>query len=86
MGVFEGYTQMNYGDPDHMVRFEYVKSIFPENFTMKDIVISFLTFIYTLVAIHAQRFPIVFPTYNFHLGLHIGQCGYYEGRGEDSHE
>lgn len=37
MGVFEGYTQMNYGDPDHMHRFELVKRIFPENFTMKDI-------------------------------------------------
>jgi hypothetical protein len=42
MGIFEGYTQMNYGDPDHMHRFELVKSIFAENFTMKDIVISFL--------------------------------------------
>jgi len=38
MGVFEGYTQMNYGDPDHMDRFELVKSIFPEKYTMKDIV------------------------------------------------
>jgi hypothetical protein len=41
MGIFEGYTQMNYGDPDHMVTFEFVKSIFPENFTMKDIVSCF---------------------------------------------
>ena len=38
MGVFEGYTQMNYGDPDYMDRFELVKSIFPEKYTMKDIV------------------------------------------------
>ena len=38
LGVFEGYTQMNYGDPDHMDRFEMLKRLFPENFTMKDIV------------------------------------------------
>jgi hypothetical protein len=73
MGIFEGYTQMNYGDPDHMVTFEFVKSIFPENFTMKDIVSCFFKIIGHLVAILAQRFPIVFPTYNIYLGLYIGQ-------------
>lgn len=36
MGVFEGYTAMNYGDPDHMQRFELLKSIFPDSYTMKD--------------------------------------------------
>jgi hypothetical protein len=86
MGVFEGYTQMNYGDPDHMSRFELVKSIFPENFTMKDIVSSFFKIIKTLVAILTQPFPVVFPNYNFHLGLYIGQCGHNEGRGEDPYE
>jgi hypothetical protein len=47
MGIFEGYTQMNYGDPDHMHRFELVKSIFAENFTMKDI-LQFLRSLFPL--------------------------------------
>lgn len=36
MGAFEGYTAMSYGDPDHMHRFELLKSIFPDSYTMKD--------------------------------------------------
>ena len=59
MGVFEGYTQMNYGDPDHMVRFEFVKSIFPENFTMKDIVSSF----FKSKLIQLQYLRSVFPLF-----------------------
>ncbi len=60
MGVFEGYTQMNYGDPDHMVRFEFVKSIFPENFTMKDIVSCFFK---NSLAIQLQYLRSVFPLF-----------------------
>lgn len=86
MGVFEGYTQMNYGDPDHMHRFELVKRIFPENFTMKDIVSISLLLYEHVVAILAQSFPVVFPVHHFHLGLHLGQCGHHAARRENSHE
>jgi hypothetical protein len=36
MGVLEGYTMLNYGDPDLEERFNRFKSIFPANNTMSD--------------------------------------------------
>lgn len=80
MGVFEGYTQMNYGDPDHMDRFELVKSIFPEKYTMKDIVPLIQNFNLFVVTILEKPLPVVFPAHNIHLGLHLGQHWYYECR------
>jgi hypothetical protein len=73
MGVFEGYTQMNYGDPDHMDRFELVKSIFPEKYTMKDIVPLIQNFNLFVVTILEKPLPVIFPAHNIHLGLHLGQ-------------
>jgi hypothetical protein len=37
MGAFEGYTSLNYGDPDHQSKFETLMSFFPASFTIKDI-------------------------------------------------
>ena len=37
MGVFEGYTMLNYGDPDHQSKFEALISLFPPSFMIRDI-------------------------------------------------
>ena len=37
MGIFEGYTSLNYGDPDHQSKFETLMSLVPPTFTIKDV-------------------------------------------------
>ena len=37
MGAFEGYTSINYGDPDHQSKFETLMSLVPPSFTIKDV-------------------------------------------------
>lgn len=37
MGVFEGYTSINYGDPDHQSKFDILMSLVPPTFTIKDV-------------------------------------------------
>lgn len=41
MAVADGYTQLNYGDPDKQQTFEYVRSFFPEKYTVKEDVIPY---------------------------------------------
>ncbi len=37
MGFLEGYTSINYGDPDHQSKFDTLLSIVPPTFTIRDI-------------------------------------------------
>jgi hypothetical protein len=37
LGVFEGYTSVNFGDPDHQVKFDTLISLFPSTYTIRDI-------------------------------------------------
>ncbi len=70
LAALEGYTQINYGDPDYMDGFERFKQLFPENFTMKDIVRLILLIIMCLVTILTQYFPSLFLASNPHFGLY----------------
>jgi hypothetical protein len=36
IAAFDGYTQINYGDPDKQATFDIIKSVFPGSFTMND--------------------------------------------------
>jgi hypothetical protein len=37
MGIFEGYTSINFGDPDHQAKFDTLMSMFPSTYTIRDI-------------------------------------------------
>jgi|LauGreDrversion4_2_1035121.scaffolds.fasta_scaffold717882_1 hypothetical protein len=65
MGVVEGYTMLNYGDPDLEERFEYFKSWFPSNNTMSDNVTQ-LHLYNTAIAKNSERsLPYLIPVHYF---------------------
>ena len=64
LAFFDGYTQMNYGDPDLKDRFETVKSYFPDSYTMNDIVSAFILKVDPIVEIRAcLRSPHLLDSY-----------------------
>jgi len=41
MAAADGYTQLNYGDPDLLERFQFLRSFFPEMYTVNEDVRKF---------------------------------------------